>query len=95
MNGSDFLFSITTTDDGEAVFITSKNTWENKGAIDQGFKDKEMKVLEPILQQAGLSELMGSCYELSKSPEETKDALLEQGLMEDSNFDKLIMTLYT
>ncbi len=94
MDASDFLFTITDTDDGSAVFITSKETWENKGAMDQGFKDGEMNILEPILEKAGLSELMGSCYEMSKSDDETRDILLEQGLLEDSNFDKLIMTLY-
>lgn len=95
MKGNDFIFSMAETDDGSAVFITSKNTWEKEGTIDQGFKDNEIKVLDPIIEKAGLSELMGSCYEMSKSSEETKDILLENGLMEDINFDKLIMTLYT
>ncbi|SKC84774.1 hypothetical protein [Maledivibacter halophilus] len=95
MDGSYFLFSFAETDDGAVVFITSKDTWENQGTMDQGFKNEEMKVLEPILEKAGLYELMGSCYEMTKSPEETRDTLLENGLLEDSNFDKLVMTLYT
>lgn len=95
MYENDFLFSFAETDDGSVVFITSKDTWEKKGTIDQGFKDKEMRILDPVLEEAGLSELMGSCYEMTKSPEETRDILLENGLLEDSNFDKLIMTLYT
>lgn len=95
MDGNDFIFSMAETDDGSAVFITSKDTWEKEGTIDERFKDNEINVLDPILEKAGLSELMGSCYEMSRSPEETKDILLENGLMEDSNFDKLIITLYT
>jgi len=95
MNGSDFLFSIADTADGSAVFITSKDTWEKEGQMSDGFKDNESKVLDPVLEKAGLDELTGSCFEMSKSPEETRDILLEHGLMEDANFDKLIMTLYS
>lgn len=95
MNGNDFLFSIANTADGPAVFITSKNTWENEGQMSNGFNDNESNVLDSILEKAGLNELMESCYEMSKSPEETRDTLLEQGLMEDKNFDRLIMTLYS
>ena len=95
MNEGDFLFTIVDTADGSAVFITSKDTWENEGKIDQGFALEEARVLEPVLESAGLLELMESCYEMTKSPEETRDILLDQGLMEDSNFHKLIITLYS
>lgn len=95
MNGKDFLFSITDTTDGTAVFITSKNTWEEEGKISQEFDNREMEILDPILEKSGLSELMAGCYEMTKSSEETKDLLLEEGLMEDKIFDNLIETLYS
>ena len=94
MDGRDFLFSITDTVDGIAVFITSKNTWEEEGRISQEFDDMEAEVLDSILEKSGLSELMVGCYEMTKPAEETKDLLLEEGLMEDKNFDELIKTLY-
>lgn len=94
MDASDFLFTIADTDDGSAVFITSKDTWGSEGSMDQGFDDGALEILEPILMKAGLAELMDSCYEMSKPDDETRNILLEEGLVEDSNFDKLIMTLY-
>lgn len=94
MDRSDFLFSIVDTPDGPATFITGKDIWENKGIMSQGFNDQEMKILDPILERAGLSELMESSYEMAKAPDETKEILLEEGLMEDKNFDKYIMREY-
>lgn len=90
MDGNDFLFSMVETTDGSAVFITSKDIWEEEAVMSRGFNDDEMEVLEPILDKAGLRELMESCYEMIKPAEETKDILLEQGLMQDKNFDNYV-----
>ncbi|MTI57562.1 hypothetical protein [Geosporobacter ferrireducens] len=90
MDGNDFLFSMVETADGSAVFITSKDVWEEEAVMSQGFDDEEMEILEPILGKAGLRELMESCYEMTKPSGETKDILLEQGLMQDKNFDNYV-----
>ncbi|MFT9494396.1 hypothetical protein [Anaerosolibacter sp.] len=90
MNGNDFLFSMVNGADGASVFITARNDWENEGTISESFDEEEMHTLEPILDKAGLAELMDACYEMSKPPEETMEILLEQGLLQDKNFDKFI-----
>lgn len=95
MNTDDFLFSIVDTADGSAVFITSRYPFENDGMMSENFNKDELEVLEPVLEKAGLNELMESCYEMSKSSEETMEILLEQGLAKDKNFDNLIETLYS
>ncbi|SHK18987.1 hypothetical protein SAMN02745975_03838 [Geosporobacter subterraneus DSM 17957] len=94
MDGNDFLFSMVETADGSLVFITGKDIWEEEAVMSQGFDDNEMEILEPILYKAGLRELMDSCYEMTKPAEETKDILLEQGLMQDKNFDNYITREY-
>ncbi len=90
MDGNDFLFSMVETADGSAVFITAKDVWEEEAVMSQGFDGHEIEVLEPILGKDGLRELMDSCYEMTKPAEETRDILLEQGLMLDKNFDNYI-----
>ncbi len=94
MDGSNFLFSMINGADGAAVFITARDDWENEGTISETFDDEEFQALEPILHKAGLAELMDSCYEMTKPPEETFEALIEQGLMQDKNFDRFVQKEY-
>ncbi|MBB6216883.1 hypothetical protein HNQ80_002988 [Anaerosolibacter carboniphilus] len=94
MDGNNFLFSMVSGADGSAVFISTREDWENDGTITEIFDEGEMEVLEPILAKAGLAELMDTCYEMTKPPEETKEILLEQGLQQDKNFDRFVQKEY-